>query len=179
AVVWEPPKTSTPPIAKSPLMLTLLHTPSVLTRQLGRYPICPARVESYLSFFGPWLQRSGLQPVSEEVPGDDLALDLRCALVDPGSPDLPIEVLEQVPLLERPTLGRNRSSVRIASLKPPSTSPRTCCSDTNTPSSSSRPIGCAERRCRADPLRPLASPFTMKAVIPFVPAPVVVLAKIV
>src|SRR6202022_1758319 len=101
AVVWEPPKTSTPPIAKSPLMLTLLHTPSVLTRQLGRYPICPARVESYLSFFGPWLQRSGLQPVSEEVPGDDLALDLRCALVDPGSPDLPIEVLEQVPLLER------------------------------------------------------------------------------
>src|SRR6202521_4589358 len=73
-----------------------------------------------------------------------------------------------IPVTEARTLGRNKSSVRIASRKPPSPSPRTCSSGTNTPSSSSRPIGWADSKWRAVPLSPFASALTIKAVIPFV-----------
>src|SRR5919108_160281 len=39
---------------------------------------------------------------AEQVAGDDLALDLAGALVDPGSPDLAVQLLQEVAALQRP-----------------------------------------------------------------------------
>src|SRR5437667_3083043 len=38
-------------------------------------------------------------PSAVQLAGDDLALDLGGALVDPGGPDVPVQVLQQVPAL--------------------------------------------------------------------------------
>ena len=47
-----------------------------------------------------------------------------------------------IPTANAPTLGRKRSSVRIATRKPRSTSPMTCSGGTWTSSKTSRPMGC-------------------------------------
>src|ERR671923_280065 len=108
---------------------------------------------------------------AEQVAGDDLALDLAGALVDPGSPD------QAIPTANAPTLGRNRSSVRMATLNPASTSPRTSSGPTGTPSNRSRPIAWGARSSSGSPDRPSASPGTANAVTPFEPASGVVLAN--
>ncbi len=82
-----------------------------------------------------------------------------------------------MPTANAPTLGRNRSSVRIATRNPRSASPRSSVAITGTPSKVSRPIGCGLIMSRCSPPRPGRSAGTTNALTPRAPAPAVVRAK--
>jgi hypothetical protein len=71
-----------------------------------------------------------------------------------------------MPNANAPTLGRNMSSVRMATRQPPSTSPRTDVAGTRTSSKTSRPIGWGDTSRCLLPDNPRASPGTANAVIP-------------
>ncbi len=82
-----------------------------------------------------------------------------------------------MPTANAPTLGRNRSSVRIATAKPPSTSPSTSSRSTRTPSNVSRPIACGTTMSSASPDSPALSPATANPVTPLARLSGVVRAK--
>jgi hypothetical protein len=76
-----------------------------------------------------------------------------------------------MPTANAPTLGRNRSSVRMATRNPESTSPRTSARSTRTPSKVRLPIGCGEIMSRCSPDSPGEPPATANAVTPRAPVP--------
>ncbi len=82
-----------------------------------------------------------------------------------------------IPTAKAPTLGRNRSSVRMATRKPALTSPSTSPGPTGTPSKTSRPMAWGASMSIGSPDRPAASPGTTKAVTPRAPASGTVRAK--
>ena len=82
-----------------------------------------------------------------------------------------------MPTANAPTLGRNRSSVRIATRKPRSGSPSSSARPTRTPLKARLPIGCGLIMSRCSPCRPGRSPGTANALTPRAPAPGVVRAK--
>ncbi len=82
-----------------------------------------------------------------------------------------------MPTAKAPTLGRKRSSVLMATRKPPPTSPTTSSGPTGTPSKVSVPTGWGASISSGSPPRPGRSPGTRKAVTPAARGPGPVRAK--